>query len=350
MRGGVRARQEGRAGGHRPAGALRRRLGGASTGLAEPSAVAAAQRAGRVAVVGSGPAGLTVRRRPGPLGHEVTIFEALHEPGGVLVYGIPEFRLPKAIVRREVEYVEQPGRRDRARTSSSARRARSTSSCEELDAVFVGTGAGLPWFMDIPGENLNGVYSANEYLTRVQPDERLPLPRVRHAGHAAAAGGVVGGGNVAMDSARTALRLGADEVHIVYRRTRDEMPARARGGRARRGGGRHLRPPHAARSRLLGDEQRLGRRDRVPAHGARRARRLGPPPPDRRSRAPSSVMPIDALVCAIGNSPNPLIPMTTPGPGDAARSGNIVADEASRPHVPRPASGPAATSSPARRP
>ena len=233
-----------------------------------------------------------------------------------------------------------------ASTSSSARRAPSTASLSEFDAVFVGAGAGLPWFLDIPGENLNGVYSANEYLTRCNlmhgfrfPAYDTPLKRARRVA-------VFGGGNVAMDSARTALRLGADEVHIVYRRSRDGAAGPRRGGRERRGGGRHLRLPDPARAPHR-RRARLAHRDRVPAHGAGRARRLRPPPAGARSPAPSSSCSVDAVVCAIGNSPNPLIPTTTPGL-EVGKQGNIVADEATGTHLARPASGPAATSSPAR--
>ncbi len=178
----------------------------------------------KVAVVGGGPAGLTAAGDLILLGHDVTVFEALHEMGGVLVYGIPEFRLPKKIVRREVEYLQKLGVHmvpdfviGKTRTVDDI--------MEEFDAVFIGSGAGLPWFMDIPGENLNGVYSANEYLTRMNlmkgylyPKHQTPVRPHKHVA-------VVGGGNVAMDCARTALRLGA-EVRIVYRRSRSELPAR----------------------------------------------------------------------------------------------------------------------------
>ncbi|HNT44850.1 MAG TPA: NADPH-dependent glutamate synthase, partial [Syntrophorhabdaceae bacterium] len=180
----------------------------------------------KVAVVGSGPAGLTVAGDLILLGHEVTIFEALHKAGGVLVYGIPEFRLPKAIVQREVDYLKALG--VEVFTDFVVGKTRSIDELlEEFDAVFVGTGAGLPWFMNIPGENLNGVYSANEYLTRMNlmkgylyPKSSTPVKK-----HVKVA--VVGGGNVAMDSARTALRMGAAESHIVYRRSHAELPARA---------------------------------------------------------------------------------------------------------------------------
>ena len=180
----------------------------------------------KVAVIGAGPAGLTVAADLARLGHYVTIFEALHEAGGVLVYGIPEFRLPKAIVKREVEYVCSLGAK-LVKDFVVGSAATVDELLEEYDAVFLGTGAGLPWFLGIPGENLGGVYSANEYLTRANlmkayrfPEYDTPIARGRRVV-------TIGGGNVAMDSARTALRLGAQESIIVYRRSRAEMPARA---------------------------------------------------------------------------------------------------------------------------
>jgi len=180
----------------------------------------------RIAVVGSGPSGLTVAGDLLQLGHEVTIFEAFHKAGGVLVYGIPEFRLPKDIVQREIDYLVRLG--VELRTNFIVGRTKTIDELFEdgYDAVFIGVGAGLPMFMNIAGENFGGVYSANEFLTRTNlmkaylfPEYDTPIkigPRVA----------VVGGGNVAMDSARTALRLGAEEVNLVYRRSRAEMPAR----------------------------------------------------------------------------------------------------------------------------
>ena len=181
----------------------------------------------RVAVIGSGPSGLTVAGDLILKGHEVTVFEALHKPGGVLVYGIPEFRLPKEIVYSEVNFLERLGAKVECNVVVGK-----TVSLDELfeqgyDAIFVGVGAGLPRFLDIPGENLIGIYSANEYLTRANmmkaylfPEYDTPIARGKDVA-------VFGAGNVAMDSARTAMRLGADRVRIVYRRSREEMPARA---------------------------------------------------------------------------------------------------------------------------
>lgn len=181
----------------------------------------------KVAIVGSGPAGLTVAADLISKGHQVTVFEALHKPGGVLVYGIPEFRLPKEIVAGEIESLEKQGAEIRCNTVVGR-----TVTVDELfeqgyDAIFVGVGAGLPRFMNIPGENLVGVMSANEYLTRANlmkayqfPEYDTPIPKGKNVV-------VIGAGNVAMDSARTAMRLCADSVRIVYRRSREEMPARS---------------------------------------------------------------------------------------------------------------------------
>jgi glutamate synthase (NADPH/NADH) small chain len=194
------------------------------TGALPPKALATGKR---VAVVGAGPAGLTVAGDLIQKGHEVTVYEAFHKPGGVLLYGIPEFRLPKEIVAQEVNFLERLG----VKVQCNAVVGR-TVTLDELfeegyQAIFLGLGAGLPKFMNIPGENLIGVLSANEYLTRANlmkaylfPKVDTPIPRGKDVV-------VLGGGNVAMDSARTALRLGANRVRLVYRRSRDEMPARA---------------------------------------------------------------------------------------------------------------------------
>jgi glutamate synthase (NADPH/NADH) small chain len=263
----------------------------------------------KVAVVGSGPAGITVAADLVRKGHHVSIFEALHEPGGVLVYGIPEFRLPKAIVRREVEYVCRLGVK-LVKDFVVGAAETVDELLDEYDAVFLGTGAGLPWFLNIPGENLNGVYSANEYLTRANlmkayrfPEYDTPIARGKHVA-------TVGGGNVAMDSARTALRLGAEESTIVYRRSREEMPARAEEiHHAEQEGIRFelLTTPVAFHGdsnnwvkeiecirNQLGEPDASGRRRPVPIK-------------DSNFR-----LPVDVVVLAIGQSPNPLIPKTTP--------------------------------------
>jgi glutamate synthase (NADPH) small chain len=181
----------------------------------------------RVAVVGSGPSGLTVAGDLILKGHEVTIFEAFHKPGGVLVYGIPEFRLPKEIVYSEVNFLERLGAKLVCNTVVGRTVTLDELFEEGFDAVYIGVGAGLPTFLNIPGENLIGIYSANEYLTRANlmkaylfPEYDTPIAKGKNVV-------VLGAGNVAMDSARTAMRLGADKVRIVYRRSRDEMPARA---------------------------------------------------------------------------------------------------------------------------
>ncbi len=276
----------------------------------------------KVAVVGSGPAGVTVAGDLILLGHEVIIFEALHKAGGVLTYGIPEFRLPKAIVAREVEYVKKLG--VTVKTDYVVGKTRSIDELlEEFDAIFIGTGAGLPWFMDIPGENLNGVYSANEYLTRMNLMQgyQYPLSRTPIRRHKKVA--VVGGGNVAMDSARTALRMGAEEVRIIYRRSHAELPARAEEAENAEEEGvifNMLTLPVA----YIGDENgwlkeiecirmELGEPD---ASGRRTPIEI----PNSNFR-----MEMDAVVCAIGNSPNPLVPSTTPGL-DTTRRGTLVAD------------------------
>ncbi len=263
----------------------------------------------QVAVVGSGPAGLTVAADLARLGHRVTIFEALHEAGGVLVYGIPEFRLPKAIVAREVDYVCRLGVR-----LVTDFVVGTTATLEELlgtfDALFLGTGAGLPWFLNIPGENLNGVYSANEYLTRANlmkayrfPEFDTPIVRGRRVA-------TIGGGNVAMDAARSALRLGAAESLIVYRRSRQEMPARAEEI--------HHAEQEGIRFELLTTPVALH------ANGGDWVKELecirnelGPPDASGRRRPvpiPGSNfrIPADVVVVAIGQSPNPLIAKTTP--------------------------------------
>jgi len=277
----------------------------------------------KVAVVGSGPAGITVAGDLIMLGHEVTMFEALHEAGGVLTYGIPEFRLPMAVVRREIDYIKKLG--VKLITDFVVGKTKSLNSIlKEYDAVFIGTGAGLPWFMDIPGENLNGVYSANEYLTRMNlmggfKFPRFPTPIKKHRRVA-----VVGGGNVAMDCARTAVRLGAEEVYIVYRRSRQELPAREEEVENAEEEGvifQLLTLP----VRLIGDENgwikeieclkmELGEPD---DSGRRR------PIPIKGSEY---ILPMDACIVAIGNSPNPLIPDTTPDL-EVSRRGTIVANE-----------------------
>ena len=264
----------------------------------------------KVAIVGAGPAGITVANDLLILGHDVMIFEALHECGGVLIYGIPEFRLPKSIVSREVEYVKRLGAQIQMDYIVGTTRT-VEELLEEFDALFVGAGAGLPWFMEIPGENLNGVYSANEYLTRVNLMKGYRFPEYDTPVKQPSRVAVVGGGNVAMDSARTAVRLGADEVHLVYRRSRNELPARLEEVENAEEEG-VIFDLLTLPVRLIGDangwikeieclEMELGEPDES---GRRR------PVPVKGS---NFLMPADAVVIAIGNSPNPLVSMTTPG-------------------------------------
>jgi len=278
----------------------------------------------RVAVVGSGPASLTVAADLALMGHDVVIFEALHKAGGVLVYGIPEFRLPKAIVQREVDYIQKLGAKLHCDTVIGK-----TFTVDDLlvnegfDAVFLGLGAGLPWFMNIPGENLNGVYSANEFLTRSNlmkaylfPEYDTPIKIGRKVA-------VVGGGNVAMDSVRTALRLGAEEAHIVYRRSRAEMPARNEEIENAEAEGvifDMLTNP----VEILGDEKGW-------VKGMKCIRmELGEPDESGRRRpipieGSEFTMDVDLVVMAIGTGANPLVPSSTPHM-DTNRRGYIVAD------------------------
>jgi glutamate synthase (NADPH/NADH) small chain len=277
----------------------------------------------KVAVVGSGPAGLTVAADLARLGYRVTVFESLHEPGGVLVYGIPEFRLPKEIVRAEIDYVRRLG--VEVVVDSVIGKVRSVDEllADGFEAVFVGTGAGLPNFMGIPGENLNGVYSANEFLTRTNlmkaylfPDYDTPVKVGRRVA-------VIGGGNVAMDSARCALRLGAEEVCIVYRRSEKEMPARREEVERAVEEGVRLNLLSCP-SRIIGNAQGW-----VEALECYRLMLGEPDASGRRSpiKIPGSehVIPMDTVIMAIGNSPNPLISQTTPDL-KSGRHGVLVAD------------------------
>jgi len=265
----------------------------------------------RVAVIGSGPAGLTCAGDLAKMGYDVTIFEALHEAGGVLVYGIPEFRLPKqAVVAKEIENVKALG----VTIETNVVVGKSVTideliSEEGFDAVFIGSGAGLPKFMGIPGENANGVFSANEYLTRSNLmkafDENSNTP-IMHGQKVA----VVGGGNVAMDAARTALRLGA-EVHIVYRRSEEELPAR-------------VEEVHHAKEEgvifdLLTNPTEILSDEKGWVTGMKCVKmELGEPDASGRRRpveVPDSefVMELDTVIMSLGTSPNPLISSTTEG-------------------------------------
>ena len=278
----------------------------------------------KVAVIGSGPAGLTAAGELASLGYDVTIFEALHDPGGVLAYGIPEFRLPRAILSREIEYVKSLG----VRIETNAIIGKLHTLRELLEngysAIFIGTGAGLPQFMKIPGENLNGVYSANEFLTRVNLMKAYKYPEYPTPVKVGRRVAVIGAGNVAMDAARCSLRLGAEEGGIVYRRSRAEMPARAEEiENAKEEGVKfHLL---TAPVRFIGDE-----------NGFLKAMEciwmeLGEPDESGRRR-PSPIegseyiMEVDTAVVAIGQSPNPVVRQSEP---DLAtnRWGGITVDE-----------------------
>ncbi|MGV8074581.1 MAG: NADPH-dependent glutamate synthase [Syntrophobacteraceae bacterium] len=263
----------------------------------------------RVAVVGAGPAGLTVAGDLVKLGHKVTIFEALQEPGGVLVYGIPEFRLPKEIVKYEVDYLKKLG--VEIITDYVVGKAYTVDEllAQGYGAVFIGTGAGLPMFMGIPGENLVGVYSANEYLTRSNLMKAFRFPEYGTAPIRSKRVITVGGGNVAMDSARTALRLGAESI-IVYRRSREEMPARAEEiHHAEEEGVQLMLLTNPVR--VIGDDE-----GRVKALEVIRMELGEPDASGRRRPIPVKgsefLIECDTVVPSLGNSPNPLIPMTTP--------------------------------------
>lgn len=279
----------------------------------------------RVAVIGSGPSALACSGDLAKMGYDVTVFEALHIAGGVLVYGIPEFRLPKAIVAQEVEGLKSIGV-DFETNVVVGKSISVEDILNEYDAVFIGSGAGLPRFMGIEGENLKGVYSANEFLTRInlmkayKDDSRTP---VQHGKKVA----VVGGGNVAMDAARSAMRLGAEKVYVIYRRSLEELPARAE------------EVEHAMEEqiefktltnpvRIVGDDDdnvcaiecvsmELGESD---ASGRRKPVTI---------EGSEHLIDVDCVIIAIGTSPNPLIKTTTPGL-DVDSRGCIIADEMGR--------------------
>ena len=277
----------------------------------------------KVAVVGAGPSGLTCAGDLAKKGYEVTIFEAFHTAGGVLVYGIPEFRLPKAIVKKEVENLEDLG--VEIKTNMVIGRVLSVDELFEMGykAVFIGSGAGLPSFMGIEGEDLIGVYSANEYLTRTNlmkaylDDYDTPIIKSKSVA-------VVGGGNVAMDAARCAKRLGAENVYIVYRRGMDEMPARKEEVHHAMEEGiifKNLNNP----VKILGDEN-----GRVRAMECVEME-LGEPDESGRRRpvvkeGSNFELPVDTVIMSIGTSPNPLIRSTTPGL-DTNRRGCLVVNE-----------------------
>lgn len=279
----------------------------------------------KVAIVGSGPAGLACAADLARLGHSVTMYEALHTPGGVLMYGIPEFRLPKAIVQKEIDNLKKMG--VEIETNAIIGQIASLDELfkeEGFDAVFLGTGAGTPYFMNLPGENLNGVYSANEFLTRSNLMKAYCFPEFDTPIKIGKKVAVLGGGNVAMDAARTALRLGAEEVYIVYRRSRAELPARLEEvEHAEEEGVKFLFLTNPTKylgndegwltgleciKMELGEPDASGRRKPVPIEGS------------------EFVLPVDVAIVAIGQGPNPLLTKTTPDL-ETNKRGNIVADE-----------------------
>ncbi len=278
----------------------------------------------KIAVVGSGPAGLTCAADLAKMGYEVDIFESLHETGGVLMYGIPEFRLPKEIVKTEIDYIKSLGVNIRTNVLIGKTKTVQELFDEGYKAIFVGTGAGLPQFLGIPGENLNRIYSANEFLTRANLMKAYKFPEYDTPIDIGKRVAVIGAGNVAMDAARVSLRLGADEVIIVYRRTEKEMPARLEEiENAKEEGVKFYLL--TAPIRFIGDENNnvigmeclkmeLGEPD---ASGRRR------PVPIKNSEFK---LDIDTVVMAIGQSPNPLLPKTVQGL-QVGKHGNIITDE-----------------------
>jgi len=284
----------------------------------------AAKNGKKVAVVGGGPAGLTVAGDLIKLGYEVTIYEALHKPGGVLVYGIPEFRLPKSIVEAEINYLEKLGVKVVCNAVIGRLETIDELFAEGYDAVFLGVGAGAPVFMGIPGENLSGIYSANEYLTRSNlmkaylfPEYDTPIVRGKNVA-------VIGGGNVAMDSVRTALRLGADNAYIIYRRSEVELPARAEEVH-------HAKEEGVQFKLLTNPVEYIGDANGWVTGIKCVEMELGEPDESGRRRPVEKkgsefVIDVDTVVVSVGTNSNPIIPMTTPGL-DTNKWGYIVADE-----------------------
>ena len=278
----------------------------------------------KVAVVGSGPAGLTAAADLAKLGHSVTIFESLHVAGGVLMYGIPEFRLPKEIVQAEVDYVASLG----VELILDSVVGKLVTIDELLgngyQAVFLGTGAGLPMFLNVPGENLNGIYSANEFLTRVNLMRAYLFPEYDTPVKIGKRVAVIGGGNVAMDSARCALRLGADEVYIVYRRSEAEMPARREEVENAQEEGIQFKL-------LTNPKQFMGNEQNWVVGMECYEMELGEPDDSGRRRpvvkkGSEFVIDVDEVIVALGTRPNPLIASTTPGL-ETTKWGTVVADE-----------------------
>ncbi len=296
----------------------------ANKGVMKSPVIQVAPSGKRVAIVGSGPAGLTAASDLAKLGHEVTILEALHVAGGVTMYGIPEFRLPKDIVQADVNYVASLGVEIKLDTVVG----RTVTVDELLDsgyhAAFLAPGAGAPMFMNIPGENLNGVYSANEFLTRVNLMKAYRFPEYDTPVKVGKRVAVFGAGNVTMDSARWALRLGAEEVYIIYRRSRVEMPARAEEVENAEEEGVILKLLTNPK-RYIGDEN--GQLKALEVYEME----LGEPDESGRRRPVQKpgteyIFEIDTAICALGTRPNPIIPATTPDL-KTTRWGTVLTDE-----------------------
>jgi glutamate synthase (NADPH/NADH) small chain len=293
-------------------------------GALNPKAVPPRPSGKKVAVVGSGPAGLVAAADLTKLGHSVTVFEALHVAGGVLMYGIPEFRLPKEIVQAEVAYVTSLG--VKIELDSVVGKLMTLDELLEngYHAIFLGTGAGAPMFMNIPGENLNGIYSANEFLTRVNLMKAYRFPEYDTPVMVAKRVAVIGGGNVAMDSARCALRLGADKVYVIYRRSEIEMPARREEVENAKEEGIQFK--------LLTNPKRYISNDSGWVVSIE-CYEMGLGEPDESGRRRPIVkegseftLDVDMVVAALGTRPNPLIAQTTPDL-KTTKHGTVVADE-----------------------
>ena len=289
-----------------------------------PDPERAASTGKKIAVIGSGPAGLTVAGDCAKMGHDVTIFEGLHKAGGVLVYGIPEFRLPKAIVEYEIESLKKLGVKIVFNRVVGMSETLDDLFAQGYDAIFVGTGAGQPLFLNIPGENLQGIYSANEYLTRSNLMKAYKFPEYDTPIIKGSKVAVFGGGNVAMDSARTARRLGQGDVYLIYRRSKKEMPARVEEV--------HHAEEEGIVFHILTNPVRFIGDDKGRVTGVECLKmELGEPDDSGRRRpipikGSEFIIDIDAAIIAIGNAPNPIIQKTSPDL-EVSKWGNIVADE-----------------------
>jgi len=279
----------------------------------------------KVAVVGSGPSGLTCAGDLAKLGYEVTLFEAFHVPGGVLMYGIPEFRLPKALVQKEIQTVKALGVDIQTNMVIGKVLTIEDLKNEGYKAVFIGSGAGLPSFMSIPGENLNGVYSANEFLTRINLMSAYKFPDTDTPVFVGKSVAVVGGGNVAMDAARSAKRLGAENVYIIYRRSETELPARIEEVH-------HAKEEGIILKLLTNPKQILGTEAGWVKGIECVSMELGEPDKSGRRRpvekkGSEHIIDIETVIMSIGQSPNPLIAATTPGLDVQSWGGIIVEEE-----------------------